>query len=153
MSEVEQAEVQRRRWLVGAFVSGTIWLVAMFIRDALPAEHPAQMPLKGFYLVGVFVWSYYLIRIVGLTFRMLRNRPLDRALNDERVLLSRLKAWTFGFWCVLAMQVIWVAIKLYAPHLATVDNILNGNILIMNMAAIGAFLYLDTKGKEGDDLP
>lgn len=140
MSDTEALDRSRRKMLLGTLVGFAVWQ-SLSIADGLlrssGVSRGVHSGLIGVSLVGWAYWCFQGIRVLRWGRRIQTDPQLAAALNDERVQVARLKAFTVAFFAMLAAQ----AIPMFAPITAPLAGQLT--ILVGCTVAIGAYLTFE----------
>lgn len=110
-AEAENLDKKRSQWIAINLIGFIIWdgmriLGNYFIHGEV---HPLLFITE---IIGWLIWTISLIWIIRTSKRINKDENLKTVLNDEYVVVSRLKSWRAGFISILITQVVILLIAL-----------------------------------------
>jgi hypothetical protein len=108
-SIIEKLEKSRYNLLKWTTIGWGIWYGTFILKDVIDNTAIIQIALW----VGLFGWIIFIINLIKVL-KLQRELKLDKktraALNDELHQLNLHKSYQFGFWVVLSVTVVFVAL-------------------------------------------
>lgn len=154
---IEKMNRMRRNVLIGMLI-GTVITFVLFMLANLNLYKYSYRSAEKVTGEALIVWLLTLL-ILGTIYwlykRKLRNAPsLRAAVNDERIRLSRLKAYRFAFFSSVIITIIWKLCETYYTQelISLKMHLPDGPWLILYVAVIsmvGSFLYYNKEAKNG----
>ncbi|SCW47259.1 hypothetical protein SAMN04487970_1008154 [Paenibacillus tianmuensis] len=114
ISEITQLEIKRRTIIIGNLLGFVVWqLPYLFHYFTSDPSWKLSGWTSAVSIIGWFIWTYFLIRIVQFSRLLRKKRKLASTLIDEYIQVIRVKSFAIGFWVLLGVIVLLVTLSLY----------------------------------------
>jgi hypothetical protein len=141
---IKNLSARRRKILLG-FCFGFGFSLIMVFLNSLSSQlimlDDYRVIILLLFILGWFIWTYYLIRTIQQQQKIKQDQRLNTALNDEYIQHIRLKSFNIAFWIVLISQGFLYVINMF--YGLSAELIILTNIFIAVLAACISFLVLD----------
>lgn len=139
---IEKLENKRTKYLRINLIGFVIW-AGLRIIDNYLLSGPEPVLLVAL-AIGWIVWIASLLQILRLGSIVKKNKEAQEIFNDELVSQYRLKAWKFGFICVILTQAFLILSSLLFSNFSG-QMAAEITLFVGITATVGAFTYFDSK--------
>lgn len=144
MSQIEQAEQQRRKILIHYTVSFLIWggaIVLLALRRG-QWSNSTSIVLTVVQLGAMLYWAVQLFRLLRFQKAMRSDPRIEEAINDEYTQAIRQRAFNLGFWVVITTQALFIILITIGIELQPMFAPMT-TIVIGVVSVLGAALYFE----------
>ncbi len=139
---IEKLESKRTKYLRLNLIGFVIWAGLRIVDNyILSGSNPVLLAALA---VGCIIWIVSLLQILRLGSKVKKNKEAQAIFNDELIIQHRLKAWKFGFICVILTQVVLILSHLLFSNFSG-QMAAEITVFVGITAAVGAFTYFDSK--------
>ncbi|MES2731462.1 MAG: hypothetical protein V4714_06925 [Bacteroidota bacterium] len=112
MEDIEETQMLAERW-EGDRIKWIKWMLLGFMlwdgariseKYLFPGQY--EFVLAPMIAIGTIIWMVGMLKLSQLSKLLKKNKQLNIILNDEMIVLHRLKAFTTGFYALVATQVL-----------------------------------------------
>lgn len=150
-NKIEIYNQTRRKTLKRQTIGFAVWWGVITLMSMFPEIKQSRgifIPLLIISLLGCAFWMVHLFRMQRTIKQMKKDPEIVEALNDEFYQHIRLKSFTYTFWVVILVQVLFIIANTFYP--VSVESVLYMNILIGVITPVVLFLLFEN-GEQYDE--